>query len=375
MIERMISEADLKNAAAEEIVKVAFKSALDEHKIVPHETPGVEMSEFDREKGLCTFVATVPLAPIVELGEYKGVKATMAISDVTDEEVDERIEALRQRKSKREAITGRGAQDGDVAVINLRRKDEEGEGKTFMVVVGKTFAGLDDSLRGMGPEEMKHVKMEFPKNFQEKDWAGKENDATITVRSLSSIILPDMDEEFVSKELKADSLDDFKARLKERLLIAKRGNAQEELNEQIQDAVVANSTIHVPDTMWQNVAAQRLRDLATEIQQEGSTVEAYAKERGMEIEELVKSYQTEAKTQVHRAVAITEIFKREAMKLNNQDLSKELVQMAAEFNISPDELLNELRKTNNMRELEYRAIFKKVLEFLNQEATIETVKA
>ncbi|HRJ26711.1 MAG TPA: trigger factor [Fimbriimonadaceae bacterium] len=374
MIERFVPESDLKNAAAEEIVRNVLQKALTDEKLVPHESPGVELKALERAEGKCEFDAIVPLAPIVELGEYKGLTATMPFVDVTDEELDERIEALRKRKSKREAITGRGAQEGDIAVINIRSKDEEGDGKTFMVVVGKTFKDLDAALTGMSAEEMKHIDLKFPKEFQEESLAGKKADCTITVRSLNSVIIPELDDAF-AQDMKADNLDDFKAKLKARLMEAKKDNAQENLNEQLQDQIVASSTIHVPDTMWQNVAMQRLNDLAREVHEAGMKMEDYAQERGMEIAELVKSYEAEAKTQVLRAVAITEIFKREAMKLTNQDMSDELMGMAREFNIHPEELLKELRRTNNLRELEYRAIFKKVVGYLNNEAKIEYAQA
>ncbi|HZH97727.1 MAG TPA: hypothetical protein VEX38_02045, partial [Fimbriimonadaceae bacterium] len=265
---------------------------------------------------------------------------------------------------------GRGVQDGDVAVLNIKLEGEEGDGRNFMTVAGQTFPQLDQAIMGMNPEEMKVLDLTFPENFQEKDWAGKPYRCQITVRNLSSIKLPELDDEF-SKSYNLDNIEDLRKRLREHIGFAKQEAVQEHVNEQILDQVLQRSTIHVPDTMWEQVATDKLQQMAEEQKQQDKTLEQYADENGMTVEKLVEAVQQEAKTYVLRAQIINEIFIREKMALSNTELNQELLIMSRANNMEPQELLNLLQKNNQVQEIHYAAVNRKVMDFLNSKARMK----
>jgi trigger factor len=131
--------------------------------------------------------------------------------------------------------------------------------------------------------------------------------------------------------------------------------------------------VHVPDTMWEGVANQRLRDIQEEQQKEGKSLEQYAQENGMTVEQMVEALQHEAQTHVKRAVLVQEIAIKEEMKLTNQDLNDELILMSREYGMKPEEMLGVLKKNEAMGELQHRAIFRKVTQFLNEHANAQEV--
>lgn len=376
VLEKMIPESDLLNQAVEYVVSGALKAAMLDEKLTPHDSPSVTLNKFDRASSVCEFVAKVPLAPIIDLGDYKSLTAERPKTEVTDSDVDEYLEELRQRSGKRESITDRGASDGDIAVVNVRLEGEAGDGRNFMTIVGKTFADLDQALHGMKAEEMKVLTLNFPANFQEKDWAGKKHKCQVTLRSINSVRLPELDDEFAQgikgefASLKSENLGALRAKLKERMELAQAEIAQEYINEGLQEELLRRSSVQVPDTMWEAVAAQRLREMDAEARQKGRTLEDVAKESGMTTEEMIAAWQQEAKIQVQRAVLAREIFVREKLQLTNQDLNMMLVQMAQEYEVTPEQLADVMKKNKNFQELEIRTIFKKVMEFLNAHATI-----
>lgn len=369
LVEQAVPPQDLMNAAADEVIRTTLQAALKEHEITPSDGPVVELKSFDRDKGECEYSAKVPLAPVVDLGEYHGLEAERPSVDVADEEVDSQLEELRQRSAKREAITDRGAAEGDIAVVNLKADGETGDGRTFMMIVGKTFPALDQALAGMVAEEMKSLDLDFPMEFQESDWAGKKLHCQLTVRSINGVRLPPMDDEF-AKSMKSKDLEELRKRLLEHMQAAKQNMAQDYVNEQLLNSLVSKSTVHVPDTMWEAVANRRLTEINSELQQQKKTLEEYAKENGMTLEELISAWQGEAKTQVVRAVVVREIFTKEKMKLNNAILSQELALMAAEYGIPPQELFDSLKKNKQLHEVEFRAVYKMVVDLLNREAKI-----
>jgi trigger factor len=311
----------------------------------------------------------VPMAPVVELGDYKALTATRPPLEITEEEITSTIDDMRRRKSTREAVTDRGVQQGDVAVVNIKLAGEEGDGRTFMTIAGQTFAQLDEALMGMEAEQMKAVNLTFPENFQEKDWATKTFDCQLTLRSLSTMKLPELDDAF-AKEFEVENLEVFKERVKESMQLQKASFFQNYVNEQLLEGLRSTSTVHVPDTMWLDVANQRLRETAIEQQKQGKTLEEFAKANNMTVEALIEAQKNEARIQVERAVMVQKIFELEEMKLTNNDLSDQLMVLAQEYNMDPKEVLNTLKKNNSVNELQFGAMFRKVLDKLVTFATI-----
>lgn len=374
LVESQVNPQAVQEVAAEEIIKATWKKAADQEKLEPFSSPSVELKKLDQAEKACEYDVKIPLKPVVELSEYKGLPANRPKIDVTDDEVEAQLDKMRQGKSKREKVTGRGAQEGDVAVLNIKGDKEEGDGRTFMIIVGQTFEGLDNLLRGMEAEDMKRGELEFPAHFQEKDWAEQKKDVLVTLRSLSSVATPELDDTF-AKAHNTDNIGDLKNRLKEAILAMKKEQVDSLVNEQILDSLVHSSTIHVPDTMWESVAQQRIQDYARMLQEQNKTLEDLAKESGQSLDELAENISAESKLYVLRAQAIQEIFTKEDMKVSDEDLNLELGHMAREYEITPKELFEALQKNKSVQELVHRAINRKVMNFLNTHATVTEVDA
>ncbi len=374
MIDKMIDPGHLSEEAAENIVRAAFRAAIEQEKIQadPGTAPAVELIKIDRDEAACEFNAKVPLPPVVELGEYKGLEIERPAIEVTEEEVDYQIEELRKQRHSRTAVTDRGAEEGDVSVVNIKLEGVESDGRNFMTVVGKTFPQLDEALLGMKVEEMKNLELTFPENFQEKDWAGQTHKSLVTLNSISAVTLPEIDDAF-AQSLKTDNVDDLKVKLREGILRAKNDMVREMTTEQLLEKLLERSKVEVSDNMWEQLANRRLYETEQEVRQQGKTMEAHAAENGMTIEGLVEAWREKAKTHVVRALMIRTIFEQEKMQIDNESLNQELFAMAREFGVEPQQMLEMLQKNNAMEELTYRAISRKVSEFLLQNADIKEV--
>lgn len=372
ILKDMVSKDDLYETAADLIVRDAFREALKKEELEPHSSPAVELKSLDEEEAKCEFVVKVPLAPQVTLGEYKGLSAKRPSLEVTEAELDQQIESMRQRKSSREAVVGRGAEPGDIAVVNIKLEDQEGDGRTFMTMVGQTFPQLDELLLGMQAEEIKNAELTFPSTFQEKDWAEKTLKCHVTLRTLSAPRLPELDDSF-AQEFQVENMEALREELRREIPKAKADYFNGYVNEQLLDMLKERSEVVVPDTMWESVANQRIRDIAQEQAKTAKTLEQYASQNNMTVDELVAAQQEEAKLHVIRAVLVQKVFEAEGMKLTNTELNTELLKMSREYNIAPQELLKALQKNKGLDELHFRAIFEKVTTFLRENAEIEEI--
>jgi len=370
LVEQYVNKAELYDEALQNIVGNGYKEALKQQELEPDPTvrPQVDVTKLDEAE--CEFTAKIGLPPIVELGDWKGIPVERPAVGVTEEDIDRQLEELRQRRGTREAITERGVVDGDVCVVNIRKDDETGEGRTFMVIAGQTFATLDQALAGMRVEEVKHGELSFPDNFQEKDWAGKSFTATLTLNSVSSIRMPELDDAF-AQSLKTENVEDLRARIRSGMDKAVSGEIDKIVSEQLLDGLLERSKVEVSDNMWEPIADQRIEEVAAEQKKEGKTLDDYVQEHGMTVESLREAWRERAKTEVMRALIVREIYKQQDMKLENEDLSNELEDMARETGVTAKDMIRMLEQANAMNELQFRAISRKVRELLAAQANVK----
>lgn len=376
LIEGMVPREDLYEDAANLIIQKSFRKALEQEEIETDRSvlPTVELSKIDKDEQVTEYVAKVPLPPKVTLGDYKGLPLEKPEIDVTDEEVDLQVEDFRKRRQTRESVTDRGVMTGDVAVLNLKVEGEEGDGRNFMTIAGQTFPQLDEAIQGMHIEEMKSVELTFPENFQEKDWATQTHKTQITVNSLSSVKLPELDDSF-AQSLQTENIQDLRNRIREALASAKVQMVSEMVTDQLLERLHERSEVFVSDNMWEALANQRLRETAEEQNKAGKSLEDYAAENGMSIEALQKAWQEKAKMHIERALLIREVFSAENMELTNTELNVELVAMAREYEVPPEQLVKMLQESNALDELHFRAISRKVSRFLESSAEVKSVAA
>ena len=374
MVEKMVSEDELKNSAVEHVVNAAYKQALKQEEIEPDNQPMFELKNFEREPASCEFTVTIPLPPIVELAEYKGLSAEKFKVEVSDDEIGRQIDELRSNAGQRSAVTDRGIGAGDNALVNIKVDGEEGDGRNFMVVAGQTFEDLDQALEGMKVDDIKSLELNFPDSFEEADLAGKSEKCTVTVRQVSAVEMPELTDEF-AQSLNLKDVGDLKEKITENIKAAKENMAQNMVHERLLEQVAAASSVTVSDTTWEGVAERRLAEIEENVAKEKSTLLEYAEKNGMTEEEFKSRLRDEAKAQVERAVLIKEIFEKEGLQITNNDLNDQFLRIAYENRV-PQDKLKEFAKEFGpqiQEEAVFRTMYTKVVQVLADSANIKEV--
>jgi trigger factor len=375
ILEQNLPDREVAVQAAEEIVKDAYKQAVNDQGITPSGHPKMDLTEFNREENQLEFTALVPLRPIIEIEDYKGLKAEQPAVEITDEEIEQQLEELRKRGGQQQPVTERGIQEGDMAVVNIKLDGEEEDGRSFMIIAGQTFEALDAAISGMKAEEIKAVELTFPSTFQEKDWADTTKACHVTIRNVSGIELPEIDDDF-AKKLRADSVDDLKAKIKIGLEHAKGRAATDAVNEQILGAILSTGRVIVPNTTWESVTDRRLQEMQAELAEAKSSLEEYAKEKGMTMEDLEQSLKDEAKVHVERAVVIEHIFEKEEMQITDEEVNRHFLDVAGENGIKEADLKKfaDEHGAAIREEVIFRSMHSQVMQHLRDVADITEVK-
>jgi len=173
-----------------------------------------------------TVSASIEVLPTIKLQDYSGIELAMAIPRITDEDVNQTIEVMRQRMAKTVTVTDRPAQDKDLLKIDFTSKlgDQPFEGgsaqdQIIQAGAGQLIEGLDKGMIGMEIGETRDIQVQVPEDYPNKEIAGKDVDFQIVLKGIQEQKLPDLDDEFARsvEDKNYESMDNMKQSVRSEL--------------------------------------------------------------------------------------------------------------------------------------------------------------
>ncbi len=386
ILERVVGEDRVKDQAADKLIQPAYSEALKETNVEPWAPADVELVEFELGKPLI-FTAKVPLAPKVELGEYKGLDIERTVPPVTDEMVDAEIKGMLERQAKFEPVTDRGAEEGNTAVFEM--KDEEvadEEPKRQVVSIGENLPDFDAGLKGMKVDEEKSIKVTYPEDFATEELRGQTKTFAVKMVEIYDRQLPELSDEWVKTTFApapkegeeppadaVDTVDKLKGKIREAMEKSAQDIADRDVNDSIITKVVENSQIDFPEVMVAERVDERLHELQEELKNRKLNIEDYLKHANKNLNELRAEFAEEAKQGLKVNLAIYEIVDKEEIKVEDADIDEEIKSMADARNVPAETVRAYLDSTDGTATIKYRLLRKKVLDFLAGASNIKSV--
>ncbi|MBR6739498.1 MAG: trigger factor [Clostridia bacterium] len=342
IIERLYGE----NVFYEEAINIAFpdaySKAVEEAAITPVDRPELELSDINADG--FTFVAVVTVKPEVTLGQYKGLEAEYTAPSVTDEDVDKELERRRNRAGRLETAE-RPAQNGDTVVIDFEGfvddvafEGGKGENHNLKLGSGQFIPGFEDQLVGKSAGEDVDVNVTFPEEYHAEELAGKAAVFKVKVHEVKENILPELDDEFAKDVSEFETLDAFKADLREKLLKSKTKVADDEFAGRVTDKLIENMEADIPDVMIENQLDHVCEDFEYRLRAQGMTLENYLKISGSDMEAFRANFRDQAERQVKTRLALDAVIKAEELSVTDEEIEKEYADMAEKYNTPVEEV-------------------------------------
>lgn len=386
---RMFGEEAVRDQAIELLVDEKYPEILDESKI---EASGSGKLEDIISTDPPKFSFTIPLAPVVTIGDLKSVKQEYVDQTITDAQVEEAIQSVLSSYSTPIAVE-RAAKEGDLVNMDLSAayvKPPEGEDKEFIkktphqAVIGKNavrpetwpFEDFSKNVIGMNSGESKTFTHKYPKDAPVEKLQGQKMEFTVELRSIQELVLPDLNDEFVLKIGQFNSVDEFKAYLRRRLEADAKAEYDNTYFDELMDKMVALSTFKYAPHMLDEEIHSVQHSLEDTLARQKMDLETYLKVRKMTVSELVeKELKPVAIKRLERSLLVTETSKTEKLELSDEELELSFNQTINEMSSSYD--MKQMRKNfSNERlsqavafEAANRAMNRKVLEFLRDIAS------
>lgn len=318
------------------------------------------------------FKLTYTPYPEVKLGEYKGIDVEKVVEPVTDEDVEHQIEHIREHHANMvDAGEDAKVADGDFITLDFSgtvdgKKFAGGEGKDHPLEIGSHsfIDNFEEQLIGMKVGEERDVKVTFPEGYHAKDLAEKPAVFHCKVNSIKHKELPALDEDFVKKVSKVETVDDFKADIRKRLEINAERDALVKQREAAIQKAVDNMTVDLPPIMIDTRVNQMMDDLEANLKVQGLNLEVYLAATGKTVDELKEDYREDAKKSVLTDILFTEVAHLEDIKVDENDVNMEIAIMANMYHTTPKQIVKALKDNGQTQTVISNLRQRKAMQFI-----------
>ena len=346
MVEKLYGEEVFFEDAVNQIIPGELDTIIRENDINIIDRPSVELVSCSKAEGaVCK--ATLITKPEVTVAEYKGIHAPMKVREITDQDIDQQIDMLRQRQARVIDVEDRAAQLGDEVKINFEgfiddEAFEGGKGEEYPLRLGsgQFIPGFEDQIVGKNIGEKFDVNVTFPEDYSEERFAGKPAVFKTELLGITAQELPEVDDEFAKDVSEFDTVAEMREDIKKRLSESAEQSAKQSFENAVFDAIIAGTDGVIPQVMYDRRIDQRIRDFENQLQSQYGDLKLseYLQLTGMTMEQLRDEYEPQAKKEVMLRLALEKIADTENIQVTDEELEEGLQDFAAQMN-APLELV------------------------------------
>jgi trigger factor len=372
VIDRQVGRAAVLDEAINEVLPQKYVAALEENSLTPVAQPEIEVTKLEDNEVL-EFTAEVDVRPEITLPDYTGLTASVDDIELTDEEVEEQVQALRERFATLRDVE-RAAADGDFVVLDLKASQDgevvegaEVSGMSYRVGRGGMIDGLDEALVGLEPGG---AGTTFESELVGGDLVGTKVEVEVSISQVQEQDLPELDDEFAQLASEFDTVEELTADVRERLGRGKRLEQAAAARDAVLEGMLETMEIPLPETIVTDELNARRQSIEQQLAQAGMTMEAYLDDEKQTVEEFEADLERRVRDAVAAQFVLDEIAKAEEIGVDQQELSQHLVRRAQQSGQDPQEFANHMFEHNHVPDLVQEILRGKALAVLVESAEV-----
>ena len=291
------------------------------------------------------FKIVITVKPEVEIDGYKGLKAEKVKAVVTDEEIDQEVNAVADRNSRMVTVEDRAAAMGDTALIDYEgfadgKAFDGGKGESYSLALGSGsfIPGFEEQVAGHNTGDEFDVNVTFPEEYHAEELKGKAATFKVKLHEIKVKEMPAIDDEFAKDVSEFDTLAEYKADLKAKAIERKEKQADADVENQIVEQLIELVKADIPAAMIENRAKQSVEEFAYRLQAQGMDLSTYLKYMGGNIDQFKDTFKPQAEAQVKIRLALEKVAELEKIEISEEDLNAEFEKMAKDYNIEIDKV-------------------------------------
>lgn len=345
IVEGMYGHEVFYQDAMDELAPKAFDFGLEQSGLRMVGAPAIQDVNVTDEKTV-VYTFAVTLYPEVTLGQYKGLTAPKETAEVTDDEVDEEIEKTRKRNARKVSVEDREAQMGDTVNIDFdgfldgeRFDGGKAEGYSLELGSNSFVPGFEDQVAGMKIGEEKDLDITFPEDYVE-NLAGKPVVFKVKLNGITVDELPALDDDFAQDVSEFDTLDAYKADVRQNLQKSKDEQAENAFRALIMKQAADNMTVEIPQVMLAEKAEEIVRNYAANFGMTDRSVpmDKLLQMMGLDRESMNMTIMPAADFQVRTDLLLEAVIKAENIEVSEEEAEEYVKKVAESVNASVEEI-------------------------------------
>lgn len=359
----------LYNDAVDIVLPGLYTEVLKESALEPVVQPSIDIKEINKDGVSIEF--TIITAPVANVKKYTGLKVTREKVKVTDEEITEEINKLKDQYAEIAVKEGK-IESGDTAVIDFEGfKDgvafEGGKGENYPLEIGSnTFIpGFEDALIGLSTGDKKDIPLTFPENYPSEELKGAKVVFKVTVHEVKTRLIPELDKDFFT-DLGIEGVTnetELRNHVKNNISLRKEKEADNKLVEDILASVAKETEIVLPEELIHDEIHHMIDNYAQRLQMQGLSLEQYMQFTKQTFESLEEQLKPEAKKNITYRYMLEEIAKKEGIVISDEEADNEAETLSHTYQMTKQELINTF---GGIEMIKYDLKIRKTIDFLKE---------
>ena len=358
-----------------ELANETYEKILAENAdLVPVGRPEIDVEALD--KNGAKFKIKIAVRPEVKLGAYTGLELEKSKEVVSEKAVEDELSQLQNRQA-RFVVAQRAAQNGDFVTIDFLGKIDGvpfdgGKAEDYRLELGSnTFIpGFEEQVVGMEIGQKRTIDVKFPDDYFNADMKGKAATFDITLTKVEEKELPELNDDFASNVSEFNTLAELKADIEKHLAESVENQNRQKDEGTVLEAIVKTTEMDIPEVMVQEQLDRIMEDMKMRLSYQGFSMEDYLDMMGSSMDDFRASQRENAENSVKTQLVISEIIKKEGLKVEPEELDQKLQEIAEKYG----KTLEEYKKTISNNEFNYIAndiIITKLFDFLFKNNTLK----
>lgn len=375
LLEAHFGKEVLYQDALEYIVPAAYEEALTELNIDPIAQPDFDIQEIEDGQPVQVKVR-VAVKPDVKLGEIEGLEVRIPRMEITDQDVERRLEDIRSRYAQLEEKTDEPAENGDVLTIDFAgylngELFEGGSGQDYSLELGSnTFIpGFEDQLIGAKVGEEREVQVTFPENYHAEDLAGREAVFKVTVKGIETRKLRELDDEFAQEVSQFDTMAEFREDIRSNLVQMMEARKKELIRQEVLDKAIEACEIPLAEAVVNGQIERMMQQFAQRLSTQGLTMEQYYQFTASTPEELANDMRPEAERSAKVNFLLEKLVEEKGIEVTDEEMNKQIEEAAQSMGVDAEQAKQNL--AGIMDSLEFSVKMDKAVQYLIDHAKIE----
>lgn len=370
IIRQRFSE-EIKTDVVEALIPRFFRLEADRLGMHPVSQPRVtDLHLHDGEP--LRFKAAFEVLPEIKLEGYKELRAERPEIAVTEEQVEQALNDLREQHASFNPIEGSALADGDFAQVALDGNPKDGDGQpvhmneVLVEIAGKnTMPEFTENLRGANVGDERTFDVNYPEDAQDKRLAGKTFTYAVKVIGLKQKALPELNEEFVKQFGEFTAVDDLRKRIREQMESEHRNEAERAAKEKLVADLIQRNDFEVPESLIEQQIDLRLERGLRALAAQGLTAEQMKK---MDLHRLRAGQREQAIHDVKAALLLEKVAEAESVHVSDEEMSNEVDSLAKQTKQTSEAVRARLTRDGGLDRIRTRIRNEKTLDFLYQQS-------